>query len=89
MSKPTPNDMETIKAIEDAMSDGDDATSERAEQGGQATSGEIERAALGTVNEVEDKVLAYIRHCSIEQLEAVQAAVNQRMASEVADVKAA
>ena len=69
-------------AIEQAMSDGADASTDKAEAG-------AENVASTTNQGVEGIVHTYIRECSMVQLEAVQEAVNKRMVAQAATTKAA
>ena len=88
-SAPKGLQLDIDKAIEAAMKDGSDASPELAEQAGQDASEAVEVAKLGDVSEVESKVLAYVRHCSLAQLDVVQAAITERVSSEAADVEQA
>ena len=63
------------KAVEQAMSDGDEASTDKAEAGAEAV-------ASSTNKGIEGIVLAYIQECGMVQLEAVQEAVNKRMIAE-------
>ena len=80
--KPTEADAVAQRAVEAAMGDGVDASTDKAETG-------AENVVTAQNSGIEGVVLTYVRECSMVQLEAVQAAINERMVAQAADTKKA